>query len=227
MFVSDAGGLPSARATRLVSPAGGNVVRPEALVRGALRQHMRDQVAGPCGFVDEMWVPKTNERADLAVLGRSMDGFEIKTHRDNLRRLERQAGAYARIFDRCTVVAAPKHVAPIVDLLPEWWGIITIAVGESVIFTQLRPAGQNSSIDVETLVRLMWREEALHALHALGADPDAHATRGRLWRQLLESTTAARLRSIVRRALLGRDPARARIATRHVTAQLASASAVR
>jgi hypothetical protein len=187
---------------------------------------MLGQIAGPCEFVDELWVPRTNERADLAVLGRSMDGFEIKTHRDNLGRLQRQAGAYARIFDRCTVVAAPRHVAPIVELLPEWWGIITVDVGESVTFTQLRPARRNSSIDVETLVRLLWRDEALCALQALGADPGAGATRGRMWRQLLESTTAARLRSIVRRALLGRDPARARIATRHVTSQLASASAV-
>jgi hypothetical protein len=202
-------------------------VRPEALVRGALRRHVLDQLAAPCEFVDELWVPRTNERADLAVLARSMDGFEIKTSADNLRRLRRQADAYARIFDRCTVVAAPKHLGQVIDVLPSWWGITTVIVEEAVTFAQVRPARRNPSIDVETLVRLLWRDEVLRALQALGANPDSNATRGRLWTQLLESTTVTRLRSIVRRALVGRDPAHARIATRRVTTQLASASAVR
>lgn len=203
----------------------GGIVGPEALVRDALRSHVVAQLGSPCEFVDELWVPRTNERADLAVLGRSMDGFEIKTHGDNLRRLERQAGAYARIFDRCTVVAAPKHVDRTLELLPEWWGVMTILEGASVGFCELRPASPNHSVDVEVLVRLLWRDEALLALRGLGVAPDTRATRGRLWEHLLESTTVALLRRIVRRALLGRDPARARIATRRVRAQLAAASA--
>ncbi|HXD53121.1 MAG TPA: sce7726 family protein [Solirubrobacteraceae bacterium] len=202
-------------------------MRPEALVRGALRQHLLDPMAGPCEFVDELWVPRTNERADLAVLARSMDGFEIKTSTDNLRRLQRQADAYARIFDHCTVVAAPNHVSGVAEILPDWWGVMTVRVGDRVTFDSARPAAPNPSIDVEVLVRLLWRDEVLSALKALGTEPDAKATRGRLWTQLLEGTTVARLRSIVRRALLGRDPKSARIATRRITAQLASASAVR
>jgi hypothetical protein len=184
-------------------------------------------MAGPCEFVDELWVPRTNERADLAVLARSMDGFEIKTSTDNLRRLQRQADAYARIFDHCTVVAAPNHVSSVSEVLPDWWGVMTVLVGDRVTFDSVRPAAPNSSIDVEVLVRLLWRDEVLSALKALGTEPDAKATRGRLWTQLLEGTTVARLRSIVRRALLGRDPKSARIATRRITAQLASASPVR
>jgi hypothetical protein len=76
--------------------------------------------------VYEFWVPRSNERADVAVIGPTMDGFEIKTGRDTLRRLPRQAAAYARLFDRCYVVLADRHVEEALDILPEWWGITVI-----------------------------------------------------------------------------------------------------
>ena len=43
-------------------------------------------------------MPRSNERAGIAVIGTRMDGFEIKTERDTLRRLPRQASAYARLL---------------------------------------------------------------------------------------------------------------------------------
>jgi hypothetical protein len=67
-------------------------VGAEKVVRDALRSHVLAEVAGARDTVDEFWVPRSNERADIAVLGRWMDGFEIKTERDTLSRLPRQAG---------------------------------------------------------------------------------------------------------------------------------------
>jgi peptidoglycan hydrolase-like protein with peptidoglycan-binding domain len=60
--------------------------------------------------VFEFWVPQSNGRADVAVIGTTMDGFEIKTERDSLRRLPRQADAYSRVFDHCHAVLAHRHV---------------------------------------------------------------------------------------------------------------------
>lgn len=81
----------------------------EAVVRGALRAHLLTNLAGAKGIVDELWVPVSHERADVAVIGRGMDGFEIKTERDTLKRLPRQMVAYGRLFDRCTAVVAERH----------------------------------------------------------------------------------------------------------------------
>jgi hypothetical protein len=190
----------------------------EAVVRNALRVRVLTAINRACETVDELWVPRSHERADLAVIGQSMDGFEIKTERDTLRRLPRQIDAYGRLFDRCSVVVAQKHHDQAAQMLPVWWGITTAHVNGGVSFTEIRQPQRNPSIDPEILVRLLWKEEATIALMKLGAPPDEGASRGVLWRALLEAASLSQLRSAVRRALLNRDPARARIATRRFTA---------
>lgn len=189
----------------------------EAVVRAALRQRVLAETAGARDAVDEFWVPRSHERADLAVIGRWMDGFEIKTERDTLRRLPRQAEAYARLFDRCSVVVAEKHSKGAADILPDWWGITTVHVNGSVSFNVVRKPSTNVGVDSEIIVRLLWREEVHLALIKLGIEADQRAPRQTLWRTLLASTTLAELRQIVRRALVTRDPTRARIATRRFT----------
>jgi hypothetical protein len=189
----------------------------EAVVREALRQRVFSAIGGACDAVDEFWVPRSYERADLAVIGRSMDGFEIKTERDTLRRLPRQVEAYGRLFDRCSVVVAEKHCDSAAGMLPEWWGITSIHVNGGVRFIEVRKPRRNSGVDPEILVRLLWKEEVIVALVKLGAAPDERASRGALWRDLLEAASLSQLRAAVRRALLSRDPSRARIVTRRFT----------
>jgi hypothetical protein len=137
-----------------------------------------------------------------------MDGFEIKTERDTLRRLPRQAIAYGRLFDRCTVVVAERHAEGADRTLPEWWGITTTRVNGSVRFTSVRAAKANPELDPEVLVRLLWRDEAMAALVGLGYDPDSRAPRASLWRQLLSVATLTQLRRAVREAIVHRDPPR-------------------
>jgi hypothetical protein len=198
----------------------------EAVVREALRQRVLSAIGGARDTVDEFWVPRSYERADLAVIGRSMDGFEIKTERDTLRRLPRQVHAYGRLFDRCSVVVAEKHRDDAAGMLPEWWGITTVHVNGGVRFTEVRKPRRNSAVDPEILVRLLWKEEAIIALMKLGVAPDERASRSALWRDLLEAASLSQLRAAVRRALLDRDPSRARIVTRRFTVA-AAAQAVR
>jgi hypothetical protein len=197
----------------------------EAVVRAALRTHLLTSTAGAQDAVEELWVPRSNERADLAVLGRTMDGFEIKTDRDTLRRLPRQIAAYGRLFDRCTVVIADKHSEKASELVPAWWGITAIAVNGCVSFETLRKPRQNPGPDPDTLVRLLWRDEAMAALRALGAEPDPKAHRASLWSELLETTTLSQLRRAVRSALMSRDATQARIATRRFRTPLTAAVA--
>jgi hypothetical protein len=186
-------------------------------VRDALRSRLLAETYGARDAVDEFWVPRSNERADLAVIGRWMDGFEIKTDRDTLRRLPRQALAYGRLFDRCTAVLAERHSEAATQILPTWWGITTVHVNGSVTFDVVRKPALNHNVDPEILVRLLWRDEAAAALNSLGCDHDTRAPRTSLWRALLHATSLAQLRGIVRRAILGRDSSTVRIATRRFT----------
>jgi hypothetical protein len=193
------------------------MIGAESTIRAALRERVMAETAGAKNAVDEFWVPRSHERADLAVIGRWMDGFEIKTERDTLRRLPRQVEAYTRLFDRCTAVVANKHSERAADMLPAWWGITTVHVNGSVTFTSERKPRTNQAVDPEVIVRLLWREEAFDALCSLGAEPDPRSPRNALWHALLHAATLAELRRLVRHALIGRDPARARIATRRFT----------
>jgi hypothetical protein len=186
----------------------------ETAVREALRDHLMASIAGAEDTVDEFWVPGSNERADIAVIGRRMDGFEIKTERDTLKRLPRQVSAYGRLFDRCTAVVAERHRADAEEILPDWWGLTTLHMNGAVNFTVVRRPRTNPEIDPSTLVRLLWRDEAMHALVELGVELDRRASRGSLWAELLRMTSLPQLKSVVRGALLSRNPERARMPSR-------------
>jgi hypothetical protein len=199
-----------------VAPA---VVATERAVREALRESVVANDLDVRDTVDEFWVPRSNERADMVAIGRFLDGFEVKTDRDTLKRLPRQAQAYGRLFDRCTAVVAERHVEPALALLPEWWGITTIAIDGDVAFRTERAPQPNPSVDAETLVRLLWRSEAISALLQLGSTPDEKRSRSSLWRELLYAAPLGQLRALVREALLNRDPASARFPSQRFLAK--------
>jgi hypothetical protein len=197
----------------------------EATVRDALSAHLLARRATAERVLAELWVPRSNERADLALLGRTMDGFEIKTERDTLRRLPRQVSAYGRLFDTCTAVVAEKHLRNAEAIVPDWWGITTVVVNGHVSFKAVRAPKHNPGLDPEILVRLLWRDEAMTALVLLGAEPDPKAHRTSLWRELLTLATLPQLRSAVRQALVTRDRANARIPMRRTPRALTAAVA--
>lgn len=203
------------------------VMSAEAVVREALRRSLRLTQVGATKTVEEFWVPGTHERADLAVIGRTMTAFEIKSEHDTLRRLPRQANAYGRVFDRCTAVVADRHREGALAILPAWWGVTTVSVNGHVALEEVRKARPNPSVDPEILVRLLWREEVRAALADLGQPPVETATRSSMWSALLEAVELKVLQRIVRRALLARTGATARIPSRQFRQQSASGEAGR
>ena len=182
-------------------------------VRQSLRHELLEAASEPSEAVYEFWVPTTHARADLAVIGTRIDGFEIKTERDTLKRLPRQVDAYTRLFDRCHAVLARRHVDIAIEMLPSWWGILAIEPDRAANFVCLREARPNAYVDPETLVRLLWREEAYAALCDIGIRPAARTGRSGLWKQLLNALELEALKVVVRHTLLHRDPTRARIPT--------------
>lgn len=201
-------------------------VASETHVRAALQRDLASHAAGDQRTIEEFWVPRSHERADVVVVGGSLDGYEIKSARDGLRRLPRQAAAYGRLFDRCVAVVAARHVERTVQIVPAWWGIVIYDDrGAEIAFTIMRCAEPNPTVDLEVLVRLLWRDEAFAALNGMGMSPERTAPRGSLWRELLMVASTDDLRTIVRRAIFNRDPARARIATRRFAGDRASLEA--
>jgi hypothetical protein len=108
-------------------------------------------------------------RADVAVINGKMHGFEIKSERDTLTRLQNQSPAYGAIFDRVTAVVASRHLKKIDKHVPAWWGILEVTTRSGrVCLKTVRRASPNPSPDALALAKMMWRKEALDVLRIRG-----------------------------------------------------------
>lgn len=97
-------------------------------------------------------------------------------------------------------------------MLPPWWGVLV--VHDDMSFSTVRDARPNAEVDPGTLVRLLWRAEALAALCELGCPPNPGDGRFRMWESLVSLLDLDDLKRVVRHYLLRRDPSQARIPSR-------------
>lgn len=153
--------------------------------------------------VAEFWLPGSNERADLVLLGSGMHGFEIKARNDTLTRLPRQVKAYGRVFDWCTAVVHARHLAQTGEMVPAWWGLIE--ADDDGVLREAREALTNPAADDATLVQLLWKEEARQLLLMLGCEVPADEPRAAMWLRLLALVDVAWLRGLVGEVLAQRD----------------------
>ncbi len=192
----------------------------EAAVRWTLARQLLSSSLTPSRAIPEFWIPVSQERADLVLVGRRIEAFEIKSAADDLCRLPRQVIAYGRIFDRCTAVVAERHLDSALALIPAWWGLVTFP-GSEIKFSPVRDAGDNPEIDQSTLVRLLWKEEVRGVLAGLGHNVGAEEGREAMWGLLRSAVDGERLRGIVRDVLYCRDPAAARFGSQVLRSSLA------
>jgi hypothetical protein len=144
----------------------------------------------------------------MAVINGSVHGFEIKSEYDTLARLPSQSYIYNRVFDYITVVAAETHAKKIANVVPKWWGIsVALPRGNSVEIVTKRAPRPNGHIDPLALAQLLWRDEVLAELSALGLDAGMKSkARKELWKHLATSVPVGQLGEIVRRRIKQRAP---------------------
>lgn len=162
-------------------------------------------------FVDELDLCG-EVRVDVAVVNGSLSGYELKSAKDNLRRLPKQVELYSKVLDYSVLVVAENHYDAALSIVPDWWGV-TVAIGSStggVDLTDLRPPVFNVQIEPDYLSRLLWRDELLEELARLGIDRGYRSKPRRvLWSHFSSSVPLDEIRSIVRRRLKGRTNWRA------------------
>ena len=144
----------------------------EYKIREALRARLKSEALCDGGAVifDELGIRKGGARIDLAVVDGLLHGYEIKSGRDNLRRLGSQIELYNTGFDRMTLVCTQKHLERALDLIPCWWGVLQILPSNwALSFEIIRPGEPNPSKDGRALAELLWRDEALSLLDQRGA----------------------------------------------------------
>lgn len=145
-------------------------------------------------------------RVDVAVVNGALSGFEIKSAADTLARLPKQVEVYSRVLDYATLVVAENHLEESLAMIPHWWGCVVVSWdGTCAHLDQYRPAIFNPGIDPYSLAQLLWKDEALRALEALGADRGVRSKpRQMIWQRLAATAPLETLRRTVRDQLKNR-----------------------
>lgn len=177
-------------------------------IRDALARELRREHEDPRDnrIWSELSICLGASRVDLCLINGSMSGFEIKSDRDSLSRLDRQIDHYNKVLDFATLVVTPKYLVRVRDVIPPWWGLIKVTSDTSgpAIRTVRKPK-KNRLLDPASLVQLLWRDEAMLVLKSNHAHRGlSKATRWEVWDRLLEILNPNELRDVVRVTLKAR-----------------------
>lgn len=178
-------------------------------VRIAVRKLLASEHLGDLDtrIVEEMGIWNGAVRVDLAVINGEMAGYEIKSAKDTLSRLPTQAALYNAVFDRVHLVAAERHVAPAIEGIPHWWGIlVAVPADDGVHLECVRRSGVNDDIQPIQIARLLWRDEALDVLERYQAARGVRsATREKVASRLADTLRIDELQLEVRTCLKRRE----------------------
>ena len=139
----------------------------DADIRQALRSWLLVKHAAEADTVviEELGVCRGQVRIDLAVVNRRFHGYEIKSDRDSLRRLDGQVDMYSKVVDRATIVVGDRHFTETLNTVPRWWGVLRFESGpKGPRFKTVRRGRNNPRRDPRSLVELLWLDDAITLL---------------------------------------------------------------
>ncbi len=180
-------------------------------IRAVLKTELTGRYAkdGDTLVLDELGVRNGTARIDLVVVNHQLHGYEIKSDLDSLRRLPDQIRVFSSVMDRITLVVGYRHAYNALKMVPEWWGVRLAEERERggiVVLTSARLSRDNPGVDINAVVALLWRDEALGILDEMGAaDGVRSKTRTEIYRRLVQISKPDYLRARIRRQLRGRE----------------------
>ena len=157
-------------------------------------------------IIDELGLCRGQARVDVAVVNGLLHGYEIKSDRDSLRRLDSQVEFYGRVLDRATLVVGDHHLAKVLRVVPEWWGVLrVVATSIGLRIKTVRRGRRNPRRDSRSLVELLCLDDAVALLEQRGA---ARGVRGKprriVWDRVCESFDVDEIAAAVRGHLKAR-----------------------
>lgn len=124
-------------------------------------------------FFEEFCFGRKTRADALLVTEEEMIGFEFKSDKDNLNRLERQIHDYERYCDRNYLVTGQKFKEKAPEEVPAHWGIYCVYLDdeETIQLECIRKAQPNQKrMRLHNQLRLLWRSELIPIIrkHKLG-----------------------------------------------------------
>ena len=139
----------------------------ESEIREVLRTFARRVSAKETNalLVEEVVVGGGRNRIDMVYIGGATIGIEIKSARDDLKRLPEQATSFSQYFDYLILVADEQLIVGATEILPNWWGVLDITRQDGRIKLKwVRKPTRNTSVKTEQLLELLWKKELLSLL---------------------------------------------------------------
>lgn len=115
-------------------------------------------------FFEEFRLGRKTRADALLVTESEMIGFEFKSDKDTLARLEHQIHDYERFCDRNYLVTGQKYIEKAPEELPEHWGIYLVYLNdeETLQLECIRKAQPNAKrMRLHNQLRLLWRSELI------------------------------------------------------------------
>jgi hypothetical protein len=185
----------------------------DATIRGALVSslHSVHRQDSETVILEELGLCRGQVRVDVVVVNGILHGYEIKSDRDSIHRLSRQASLYAKVLDRVTLVVGSRLLSQSVELVPHWWGVLHAHWSSGCFhFREIRAPRMNPGRDARALVELLWSD---HAIALLEERKLARGVRGKprrvVWDRICEQLDVDEIATVVRANLKARSMNRA------------------
>jgi len=161
-------------------------------------------------FFEELCIGKS--RADaILVRENKIVGFEIKSDKDNLLRLEAQMKDYTRFCDECYIVTGDKHLEEIPLVVPEFYGIIRIYLDEDeqarleVVREAAKDPKESKRRKIKHQMSLLWRTEITRIAKANKVKPISKKSKPKIAMMLADNMEYDELRRAICEELMERD----------------------
>lgn len=140
-------------------------------IRAALKYSLQKRYSSDPNtvIIDELGLNNGSSRIDVALVNGIIHGFEIKSDCDSLDRLPDQIRFYSSVLDRVTLIVGYKLAGKALKMIPEWWGVKLaekLPTG-GVLLTEARSPKNNLQKEKLSVVKLLWRNEALELLEEI------------------------------------------------------------
>lgn len=173
----------------------------EALVRKRLRSFRKDM---DTLVLQELGLAHARVRLDVAVLNGVLHGYEIKSERDNLNRLEIQLEIYQQALQKLTFVVAERHASNVIDIAPNWCGVLVVRRGPrgGLHVEVRRKSSRNPEVNRFIMAHLLWRDEVQSILASRGTPKSIlRAARAKLYEHLVEDVSESDLVALIKFAM--------------------------
>jgi hypothetical protein len=120
-------------------------------------------------IIDELGINNGSSRIDVALVNGTIHGFEIKSDSDSLARLPEQIRSFCSVLDHVTLIVGYKLAGAALKMIPDWWGVKLAEQKPTreIHLSEARSPRNNPRLDKLSIVKLLWRDEALELLEEI------------------------------------------------------------